>query len=442
MSETSINADAPRRAVSDERLDKFAVIVPVAACFFACVVSPLILLVVGGGDLQTVRPENRVVWPILATAALALAALYRSRPNGLAITPQMAALMIYLALAATSVFWAFSPQYAFKRFVQQLMIVASIVVPTMLAGRMAELMRGMFLCFAFAALLNLAFVFGRPTTEIGHPGYFASKNQLGELAAMTLFFSLWEARWRGARRAFAIFMIGVALFLLVAGHSKTSLGLVVFTPAVAAFVLAASMATRISAAIVLVYLSAVGALCYVAASVVFSFNVDDVSLFLFGDPSFTGRTTIWAFATGMIAQRPLLGWGYQSFWLVGPDAPSVLQAPGWVADMPHAHDGYLDTMLETGVVGLAVLVAFLLATVHAIGGVAKREPMHAWLALSLVLFIMITNGLETTWLHGFDPLWLVFLVIAAEPRRPGMVDVRDGSNRFLRQTVTSTRTSD
>jgi hypothetical protein len=44
--------------------------------------------------------------------------------------------------------------------------------------------------------------------------------------------------------------------------------------------------------------------------------------------------------------RPLLGWGHQSFWLVGPDAPSVVDAPGWVKTMPNAHNGYYDATLE------------------------------------------------------------------------------------------------
>jgi exopolysaccharide production protein ExoQ len=97
-------------------------------------------------------------------------------------------------------------------------------------------------------------------------------------------------------------------------------------------------------------------------SEVFDLDISIVSLHLFGDPTFTGRTSIWAFALDMIERRPLLGWGYQSYWLVGPDAPSVLEAPGWVAEMPNAHNGYLDTILETGLLGLAVLTTFIIAT--------------------------------------------------------------------------------
>jgi hypothetical protein len=74
------------------------------------------------------------------------------------------------------------------------------------------------------------------------------------------------------------------------------------------------------------------------------------------------RACIWDFAKYEIARRPLLGWGYQSFWLVGPDAASVVEAPGWVKTMPNAHNGYYDTMREMGYVGYFLLVTFIIAT--------------------------------------------------------------------------------
>jgi len=135
---------------------------------------------------------------------------------------------------------------------------------------------------------------------------------------------------------------------------------------------------------------------------------------LYGDSTLTGRTIIWDFANYEIARRPLLGWGYQSFWLVGPDAPSVVDAPGWVKTMPNAHNGYYDTTLELGYVGYSLLVIFLIATLHAIGRVAYRDPTRAWLLLSLALYIICFNYLESLWMRGFEFLWVVFLIIAAE----------------------------
>jgi hypothetical protein len=37
--------------------------------------------------------------------------------------------------------------------------------------------------------------------------------------------------------------------------------------------------------------------------------------------------------------------------------------------------------------------------------------------LSLALHIIITNGLESIWLRGFEPLWVVFLIVAADIAR-------------------------
>ena len=178
------------------------------------------------------------------------------------------------------------------------------------------------------------------------------------------------------------------------------------------------------------------------------------------------------FANFEIARRPLLGWGYQSFWLVGPDAPSIVDAPGWIKEMPSSHSGYLDTTVDMGYVGLVSLLIFLFATLHAIGRVADREPGRGWFLLTIALYVIVTNFIETGWMHGTDMLWLIFLIVVAETgrcwdlihagvpepahlvpavagRRPGIVRVRgsgivraqgsgivqaQGSNRFGRSS--------
>jgi len=136
---------------------------------------------------------------------------------------------------------------------------------------------------------------------------------------------------------------------------------------------------------------------------------------LYGDSTFTGRTIIWDFVQSEIAHRPLLGWGYQSFWLV-PDSPSF-GAPGWVKVLTEGHNGYYDTTLQMGYIGYALLAIFIIATLHAIGRVADRDPGRAWLVLSLALFVILSNYLESLWMRGFEFLWVVFLMIAAEIAR-------------------------
>jgi exopolysaccharide production protein ExoQ len=178
----------------------------------------------------------------------------------------------------------------------------------------------------------------------------------------------------------------------------------------AVLVLTVRKATRISPAIVLLSIP----LCYAVVSSVPGFNMNRLSFMLYGDSTFTGRTHIWDFAFSEISRRPLLGWGYRSFWLVGPDAPSVVEAPGFVKGMPNAHNGYYDTMLELGYVGYGFLIIFILATLHAIGRVADRDRSRAWFVLTIALYIIMFNYLESFWMRGFEFLWVAFVILAVD----------------------------
>jgi exopolysaccharide production protein ExoQ len=408
---------------STPMFDKYA-IVPIAACVFALIVSPLFIFVASPAaetlENAIPRPENRIFWPAAAAISVFLAVRDRSR---LTLPPHIICLLVYLAFAGASVVWAFRPELSFTRFVQQLMIVTSIVLPAMVAARTADMMRGLFLCFAFASILNVFFIFGGSPisvtygsmgkVDIGYPGYFPGKNYLGECAALAIFVSLHELLYPGLRRTLGIVVVAIATLLLFLSSSKTALGLALLAPFLAGLTLIIRKQTRISPAIILLSIP----LCYTALSSVSNFNLNRISYMLYGDSTFTGRTIIWDFAQYEIARRPLLGWGYQSFWLVGPDAPSIVEAPGWVKMMPNAHNGYYDTTLEMGYIGYALLVIFIIATLHAIGRVADRDPSRAWLVLSIALYVICWNYLESLWMRGFEFLWVVFLIIAAEISR-------------------------
>jgi O-antigen ligase len=313
------------------------------------------------------------------------------------------------------------------------MIIASIVLPAIVAAQTVDMMRGLFLVFAFASILNGFFVLGgsqivvdygsRGMVSIGYPGYFLGKNYLGECASLTILLSLHEMCYPGLRRALAAIVAVVATVLCFLSDSKTALGLVLLAPLLAGVTLIIKTKMRISLAIILLSLP----LCYTALSSVSSFNMNRISYMLYGDSTFTGRTIIWDFADSEIARSPLLGWGYQSFWLAGPDAPSVVDAPGWVKLMPNAHNGYYDTTLEMGYIGYALLLIFITATLHAIGRVADRDPARAWLTLSLGLYIIMWNYLESLWMRGFEFLWVVFLIVIAEIGRYWQPLLRPGA---------------
>ena len=422
MAQSATRIGGPGRMEPSAILDRF--MLPVLACVFALIVEPLILFFVTGGanapptSMLDVRYENKILWPVMAAIAIALAARHPSRLGK--VPPHLLWLFAYLTLAGASFLWAFKPEVSFVRFLQQVMVCVSVILPAMMASRKADMMRGLFWCFTVAAIVNFGFTFVVPQQivdgiAIGNPGYFLGKNYLGECSGIGFLLALHEIRYRGARRWFGILAAVIVIANLFLANSKTALGLAFVTPTIAGAALLLRKWTRVSPAL-LIFL---GVCLYFALSSVSNFNVYRLSYMLYGDSTFTGRKTIWDFANYEISVRPLLGWGYQSFWLVGPDAPSVLEAPGWVKTMPNAHNGYLDSMLELGWVGYSLLLGFIFSTLHAVGRVFDRDHTRGWILLSLIFYVMISNGLESTWVRGFEFLWIVFLFLAAEVARHG-----------------------
>jgi exopolysaccharide production protein ExoQ len=406
-----------RLRVAAPIFDKY-LIAPILVCAYCLIIAPMLMFVYPG-DITADRVENKIFWPPVAAIALGLALGNRSRVTW---PPHIVWFAAYLALAGASILWAFKPEFSFTRFATQMMILIPIILPVMLAARTADIMRGVFFCFAFGSILNALLILGGYSTEsladtvkIGYPGYFVYKGILGEFAAFAFLFSLYEIFHPGWRRALGLIIIATSIYLVLVSESKGSLGCAVLAAILATLVLFVRRKMRVSPAIVLLSLP----ICYAVLSRIVGDLVNRISWHVYGNYTLSGRVFIWDFVNSEIAKRPLLGWGYRSFWLVGPDSPSLTDAGGWgwVRHMPSAHNGYLETILDTGYVGLVLFLVFLFATFHAIGRVADRDPARAWLLLSIVLFTALVNFLEAGWLRGQDGLSVIFVFVVAEAGR-------------------------
>jgi len=426
MPNVSISSpDLRRVGLSTSSVDKCS-LVALSAFAYTLIIAPLLSYGTNTASLgssaasqiqhiMTPRLENKLVWPMLAGITVVLVLRNRSRVT---LPPHIVSLFAYLALAGASVLWAFKPELSLQRFVLLLLIVVSIVFPVTLAARTTDLIRGMFICFAFALIVNVFFILNQTPIIIdkivkGYPGYFAFKGILGECAAVAFLLSLHEMLYSGRRLALGISVAVVAICVMILSQSKGALGLALLTPWLAGLSLIAGKMIRVSPAIVLLPI----VFGYEVLSRLLGNLTGRISYYLYGNYTMSGRANIWEFVHYESVRKPLFGWGYQSFWFVGPDGPSVVDAPGWIKVMPSAHNGYLDTKLELGYVGLSILVIFIFATLHAIGHVAGRDTRRAWLLLSLALFIILTNFVESSWMRGMDILWLTFLFVAAEIAR-------------------------
>lgn len=215
------------RPKSSSSLFEGPIILPILFCAYVVMVRPLLDRIytgpLEGGHwtaaqdkiFNTVYPEQKIIVASMAAVSVILILQQWSR---LIFPPHIKCLFAFLAFAGASVLWAFKPEFASVRFIQQVMIVA-IVLPTLLAARTADLMRGVFLCFALVIVLNVLFVLNQtPMIALdgrqGYIGFLESKGALGECAAIALLLALHEVLFPGWRRVFGIIVIGLAIYLL------------------------------------------------------------------------------------------------------------------------------------------------------------------------------------------------------------------------------------
>jgi O-antigen ligase len=75
----------------------------------------------------------------------------------------------------------------------------------------------------------------------------------------------------------------------------------------------------------------------------------------------TGRTDIWGEVIKLASQRPVVGWGWISYWVPGlaPFNQRVFNIGG--IQYLQAHDAWLDLWLQLGIIGVIVFAAFALS---------------------------------------------------------------------------------
>ncbi len=391
---------------------------PTLACFYAVIIIPIL-----DYQSQPFRTEladglpNRIFWPSLAALSIVLAARDFRFARRQRLAPHILWLIALALYAGASTVWAIKPELSFVRYTQQVFILISILLLPLINSRPSDLIPGICLCFNIAVILNIVFLFDNTSALIsslgGYYGYFQGKNYLGEFASLAILLSIYQARQSGIRRIIGFCVLPLAITLVVFANSKTALGLVLVVPLLAWIMLVAWRKLSISPAIFLALLYLAFEIC----STVTGITTERLSYILYHDSTFTGRTIIWEFLKLKISQSPLLGWGYQSFWLIGPEAPNIREGWGFIKSMPEGHNGYYDTMVELGYIGFGLLLAFLFATLHAIRRIADFDFARAYLVLSVCLLLMFHNFLDSSWMRGYEMQWVVFLVMAAEIAR-------------------------
>jgi len=329
---------------------------------------------------------------------------------------------VFLALAFASALWSLDPAFTVKKAVYQALLLATVALSAFASGDRRQMLGWIYAMFVIAVALNLAAVAMNAPGPIGHEGIYTHKNALGHYAAFAFILSLhYLFAGRGAVRLVAAVMIAASVVLMIAAQSKTAIAFAAVAPAAGLMLYAAARVFAAQPLATIVVLSAIAAASFVIAGQIFGFDLSDLLILTYGDDTFTGRTDIWNFAFNHIAERPVLGHGYQAFWGIGPESPKFRAEMAFIARMPHAHNGYIDILLTLGAAGLAVYL-YVHARVlnRARAAILGGQASFAILYLSLFVFLAGSNFLESSTLVAEDVSAIIFLLL------PFLAAMREG----------------
>ena len=145
-------------------------------------------------------------------------------------------------------------------------------------------------------------------------------------------------------------------------------------------------------------------------------NPDRVVGLLGRSSNLTGRTEIWALVISFIPQKPILGYGYSGFWLgASPESYVVNQVLG--GPIMYSHNGYLETLLTLGVVGLVFVLLFIGTGFKRAFYLSQRRQFGTELwPLTFLLYFILHNAGECTILQQ-DLEWAlcVSCIVGIEP---------------------------
>jgi exopolysaccharide production protein ExoQ len=313
------------------------------------------------------------------------------------------------AFACLSVFWSAAPGLSARASVQY----ATHIVCALIAARtvsMRTLALGAVAGISIIILYSLAFgsyEYDPIDGSYSFAGAFASKNQLGFFSSIGIFFSfaaLFILRERGIWRLLAFPCLALCGYALLASQSATAI-----------IATAATLSVMMALGLVQLFspnarrgLFLVGILAgLVVASIVLSAGGLDVLLGAFGkDSTLTGRTYIWSQGLQAASMTPLLGTGYQAYWVQGFPEAERLWAEFYISARSgfHFHNTYIEVLVELGGVGLVLLSLIILRVTagHLRQFLVRRNDATAFLAFGLAVMLLIRSPFEVDIINPYQ----------------------------------------
>jgi exopolysaccharide production protein ExoQ len=329
--------------------------------------------------------------------------------------------MAFLLYCLITILWSDFPFVSFKRWTKALghpvMALILLTEPDPEESLTRLLKRSAYVLVPFSILLIKYFpAIGRdwdPFTGIAsNRGVNISKNGLGGGCMLFGFFFFWHLlkTWkseRGITRRNELLLIGGFLLMIAYLLRKAHCATCSVTLLIAITLTILLGRQWVNKRQVLAY---AGSAVVILAVAELMFGIYGHVVNLTGhETTIAGRAELWRKLLA-VPINPVFGVGFESFWL-GDRLEAFWDTHWW--HPTQAHNGYLETYLNLGLVGLMLLLGLIASTFMKIRRELLTDFEWGRFELSLLVTIVLHNWTEATF-RGLGLGWFVFHIIALQ----------------------------
>ncbi|MBW4433136.1 MAG: O-antigen ligase family protein [Pelatocladus maniniholoensis HA4357-MV3] len=333
--------------------------------------------------------------------------------DAIAIINRNKVLFILTALAYFSFLWSDFPDYTFLNS-RDILMMTNFGLYFAIRFSLKEQIKLVTYTLLIGMFLSLVFVYVFPGIGrhwVDHPGawkgVYGHKNYLGSMMVLSSLAFLSLAK--DTLLIYRISGLALSLIFMIFSTSRTSLVISFILILIIMFYKQFRWRGKVS----VIYID-IGILILGCVSLlIFTYWVELITG-LGRDPTITGRTIIWNVALTRLMERPFLGYGRGAFW--APKSNYAIEASqaigtGWVP--PHGHNGFIDTALDVGLIGLALfLFCYFMTFAKALKlGYASKKAEDIW-PLIYLIFLAINNVTESCLLYLPNLYWVLFMTIS------------------------------
>ncbi len=333
---------------------------------------------------------------------------------------QSAPLLVFPAACALSTLWSDAPALTLRYSLQY----AATAVCAIIAARSLRPQHFLSaLMLSTLVSLTLSLVFGEyrydgVSKSYAFIGIFGSKNFLAfiiTISILTALVCLVDKMQPAAIRILSGLALVIAPVTLARTHSATSF---VTSALCAGIFVSALWFRRISGssrAIILSCLCVSFVLSLVVLEELQVLAATFIQDVLGKDTTLTGRTYLWDRAAYLIAESPLLGRGFQAFWRQEFIEAEALWRYFGITSRGgfHFHNTYIQTTVDLGYVGLAILISLLAFTTYLLSAwYVSGYPLVPSAFLSLIVLLLIRSFVEVDITYQFQLGTVIFYAMS------------------------------